>query len=560
MKENFMLNRIYTRAISAAVIASLTGCTSLQPDVSAVRSKAEKASNSEIERAEQIEPVVTSTAGAWLMGDAVEIEAPRSPILDRVVTYHPAKAVTLLDVAAYIQQVTGIKVEAIDLQAQSAASPSSASSASTAPGPMAGNQAKTQTSENPAAKAFMLSYEGDVGGLLDLATAKAGVWWKIDGGRLRYYQTETKTFYLPAMARVSSGSAAISASTGADQGGGGQGGGQGGGGGSGGQGGGQGGGGGSMSGGTNSSSAYTVNKWADISNAVQVVAAGAAVSVNPSLGSISVTGTPNQVRHVADWVKDQIDSMSQMVSITVRMYSVTVNGQDNYSWTPDVLFQGLKTQYGFSLSGKTGVAVPAGTTPFSFIGGVLTTATGSKAQYAGSQIAVQALSQLGHVDEILDRTVVTLNGEPAPVQIANQRGYVSGQTAPTAVPTGTVAPAPTLTTSTLTTGFTAMFLPRVSAGKVWLTMNITDSKLVSLDPVGRDTSIQNPNIDLQAQQNIVRLTPDDTLLLTGHKQETASGNNSGVGSPFNYLLGGGVGRSAEKKIIAIVVSAKVVKP
>lgn len=312
-----------------------------------------------------------------------------------------------------------------------------------------------------------------------------------------------------------------------------------------------------MSGGANSSSSYILNKWAEIKDAAQVVSGGAVVSVSPSLGTVNVTGTPYQTRQVADWVKELKDNMGQMVSITVRMYSVTLNGQENYGWTPDVIFAGLKTQYGFNLSGQPAVSIPAGSTPFSFIGSVLSSATGSKAQYAGSQLAYQALSQLGETHEILSRTVVTINNEPAPVQIANQRGYVSGQTAPVAVPTGTVAPAPTLTTSTITTGFTATFIPRVEGGKIWLGMNITDSKLLSLDPVGSGTAIQNPNINLQTQQNIVRLTPGDTLLLTGHQQDNTAANNSGVGSPTNWLFGGGVGRSANKQLVAIIVSAKV---
>jgi type IVB pilus formation R64 PilN family outer membrane protein len=281
--------------------------------------------------------------------------------------------------------------------------------------------------------------------------------------------------------------------------------------------------------------------------------------VNPALGSVSVTGTPNQVRRVEEWAKTLADSMSQMVAITIHMYSVKITAQDNYGWTPDVIFKGLKTQYGFNLAGQPNVPVINGSSALNFTASVLSSATGSKAQYSGSQLALQALSQLGDVDEILSRTVVTLNGEPIPVQVANQKGYVSSQTAPTSVPTGTVPPAPTLTTSTITTGFTAQFLPRVANGKIWMTMGITDSKLLSLDKAGGDASqlIQNPNVDLQRMDNSVRLTPGDTVLLTGHRQESASSSTNGTGAPNNYLLGGGVGRNASRQMIAIVVSAKV---
>lgn len=546
--------------VAAALLLLVSGCTSLHEDVVAVRSKAEQKATVEMERAEQAAPVITSTSEAWLMGEAVEIEAPQSPILDNVVTYHPSQSVTLIDVAEYVQQISGIKVETIDLQGAGTAGQASAAASSRSPStilpgqPPSANQDQggAQARENPAQKRFALSYQGKLSGLLDLATSKAGVWWKLEQGRLRYYQTETKTFYLPATARVSTGNAQISANTGADQGGGGQGGA--------GQGGGQGSGNqsSSMAGGTNSSSSYSVDKWKDIKEAATVIGGGATIAVNPGLGSISVTGTPNQVRHVEDWVKSLTDSLSQMVAITVRMYSVKLNSQDNYGWSPDVVFKGLKTQYGFNLTGQQPISVGAGNSAFNFTANVLSTATGAKSQYVGSQLAVQALSEMGEVSEVLNRTIVTMNGEPAPLQIANQKGYIASQTAPQAVPTGTVPPAPTLTTATITSGFTALFLPRVANGKIWMAMNITDSKLLSLDKAGGEGSLlQSPNLDLQTLQNSVRLTPGDALLLTGHQQENGSSNDKGTGSPSNWLFGGGVGRSAGRQMIAIVISAKV---
>lgn len=542
---------------AAAIVLASSACTSLHEDVAAVRSQAQQKIVTEMERADRAAPVISSTPEAWLMGDAVEIEAPQSPILDQKVIYHPATRVTLLDVAEYVQQTTGIKVEAIDLQSatsvgQSAAKPSTVIMPGQAPG-ASQDQGGAQGRENPAQKLFAMSYDGKLSGLLDLAASKAGVWWKLDQGRLRYYQTETKTFYLPVNARASIGTAQISANTGSDQGGGAGGGGQGGG--AGGSAGGQSG---SLSGGTNSSSTYTVDKWKEIKEAAVIISGGAPVAVNPGLGSISVTGTPNQVRHVEDWVKSLTDSLSQMVAITVRMYSVKLNSQDNYGWSPDVVFKGLKTQYGFNLTGQQPITVAAGSSALNFTASVLSSATGSKAQYVGSQLAVQALSELGEVSEVLNRKIVTMNGEPAPLQIANQRGYIASQTAPASVPTGTTPPAPTLSTATITSGFTAMFLPRVVNGKILMAMNITDSKLLSLDKAGGEGNlIQSPNIDLQTMQNSVRLTPGDTLLLTGHQQENGSSNNKGTGSPGNWLLGGGVGRSTGRQMIAIIISAEV---
>lgn len=547
MKVQVMRNQLKLNVIAAAAAALLAGCTSLQQDVENVRSKAEQAAAAEMARAEQPAQVVSSTDGAWLLGDTVEVEAPQSPLLERQVTYSPSRRVTLIEIAEYVQQVTGIKVEAIDLQG---AGQAKAPGAPATPGAAA--QGSNGQAANPAEKPFAISYEGNVAGLLDLATSKAGIWWKLENGRLRYYDTETRTFELPFTSRVSTGNAQISASTGEGQSGGGGGA----------PGGGSGGAGGagqssSSSGLTSSGSAYSVDKWAELKEAAKVISGGAAIAGGSSTGTISVTGTPAQVRRVADWVKTLTENASQMVAITIRMYSVKLTGEDNYGWSPDLVFKGLKTQYGFSLTGPSGAALSAGTSPMSFTASVLPSATGSKAQYAGSQAAISALSKAGEVHEIMSRTVVTMNGEPAPVQVANQRSYVSSQTAPASVPTGTVPPAPTLSTSTITTGFTAVFVPRVSSGKIFMAMNITDSKLLSLDKAGEGNLLQNPNVDLNSLQNSVRLTPGDTLLLTGHQQQNGSADSSGVGSARNYMLGGGVDRTTGKQMIAIIVSAEV---
>ncbi|MBV5332790.1 PilN family type IVB pilus formation outer membrane protein, partial [bacterium] len=61
---------------------------------------------------------------------------------------------------------------------------------------------------------FSINYDGPLSGLLDVVANKAGLWWKFSDGRLVFYRTETKTFYLPAIARSSTGNSQITASSG----------------------------------------------------------------------------------------------------------------------------------------------------------------------------------------------------------------------------------------------------------------------------------------------------------------------------------------------------------
>jgi hypothetical protein len=91
---------------------------------------------------------------------------------------------------------------------------------------------------------------------------------------------------------------------------------------------------------------------------------------------------------------------------------------------------------------------------------------------------------------------------------------------------------------------------------------MTNSVLNSLKTItsgsgSNQSSIQTPDIGTTTIQNTVTLTPGDALLLTSLANDTGSNQNNGVLSPFFYLLGGGFDSASGKKIVAIVVTAKV---
>ena len=541
----------FKRGVTAAAISSvlLTGCGSLQPKVKELESKATTKIEAEEAKAAQPLPVVATTAGAWLMGQSVQVMVTPSPILTRVITYAPTQRVVLSDVAAWISSSTGLIVDASEIQqgqnAQTGLGSGAAGVGRAVPLPptpvgmtpgmpagipgVPGSAAATPIALLPMA----ISYEGALSGLLDVVANKAGIWWKFVDGRLLFYRTETKTFYLPAISRKSAGGSSIttvtsSSGTSAS----------------------------AASGGATSTSDYAVDMWGDLEKTARTVGGSAQVVANASLGSLTVTGTPTQVRDVGEWAKSLAENLSQQVSITVNIYNVNVTNEDNYSWSPSIVFKSMSANV--NLIGPQVPAVLGGINPLSLIGAVPSTATGHTAMYTGTQLAVQALSTLGQVTETMRQTVVTLNGQPAPMQVANQLSYLASTTPGAATTIGTAPIPPTLTPGQITTGFTGMFLPRIVNGKILMTMHMVSSTLKNLATVGTPTSfIQTPNIDTSTFPQSVSLTPGDSLLLTGLQLENGSIDNSGIGSPNNYLLGGGSNTRAGKKLIAIVITAKV---
>lgn len=541
MRQTFKLS-----TIAALLVSSLSGCGNLQKQVFDLEVNAKNNIKAEQEKAARPVSVVTTTTAAWLMGQSVQVMPTPSPMLTQIVTYAPTQRVALTDIAAWISQSTGLVVDTAEVQSitndqgaslgQGQGLPSLAPQSLVMNGPGALPQLPNSQSFSP--QLLSINYQGPLSGLLDIAANKSGLWWKFSNGRLMFYRTETQTFYLPAIAIKSSGKTSITtdtdtgvtSSTSPS----------------------------TLSGGVTSIGQYAVDVWGELEKTAKTVGGNAQIVANPSLGSVTVTGTPTQVRNVEEWVKNLSENLSQQVSITVRIYKVKVTREDNYNWNPSVVFNSLSSPYGISLTGPQAPNILSGMTPFQLAGNVLDSATGSAAKYSGSQLAFQALSTLGRVTETMHQTVVTLNGQPAPIQVANQLTYLASTTPGAATTIGTAPVPPTLTPATLTTGFTGMFLPRIVNGKILLAMNLTSSILINMGSAGNgESNIQTPNVDTSTFPQSVILTPGDSLLLTGLQLDNGKTSQNGVGSPNNYAFGGGVGSNTGKQLIAIVITAKV---
>lgn len=531
----------HTSILSVAIFAlsafNLSGCAVGQ-QAKEMQLEAAKSINAARAQEPAPAPIVTSTSGAWLMGQTLKVAPPVPPILTSAITYHPTQRVSLPEIASYITLEKGLMIDVSEVQATNMPGAAGIPPMGMPPLPQLPQQmgiGGAGMTLPQTIQSMSISYEGTVSGLLDIAANKGGVWWKFVEGKVVFYRTETKTFYLPTNSRKSLGNSTIATNSGGS-------------------------GGAASSGSISSSGAsitsdYTVDVWGDMEKTAKAVGGSAQVVANASVGSLTVTGTPAQVRAVEEWIKGLTEQLSQQVAITVRMYRIKVTKEDTYNWDPSIVFKKAAGTYGFTLTPGTALIPISGATPVGLGVSVLAGAPGGWGQYSGSQAAFQALSTLGDVSETMQETFVTLNGQPAQKQIANQQGYLASSAT---TQTANVGSTTTQTPGTITTGFTATFLPRVVNGKIILSMTMTNSSLIGITTVGTAASpIQTPNVDQNTFQQNVSLTPGDALLLTGLQQDKSKSSNSGVGSATNVLLGGGINNNTDKSMIAIVISAKV---
>jgi type IVB pilus formation R64 PilN family outer membrane protein len=508
-------------------------------------------------------PVVSTVDTPYLLGTVVDVRHTVPAILKQSITLIYTYPMTLRQIAGEITQKKGIPVHIEDSQepytsaAPGGMLPPLPSQTGGFPTPLQGAGGQS----GYASRGIPLDWHGSVAGLLDMITARNGVWWRYRDGAVRIFRTETKTFSIPALAWSTESSGSIVASAGANAMGGGMSSGIGGAGsmptgGSMGASGASGGQGNESTGATSIVNTSKIDVWAGLQKIAQTVAgSGAQVEADGSTSTITVTGTPPQIRHVREWVHGLSRQLERQVAITVHVYNVTVNNEQNYGLNLAGAFQSLGKQYGVSLQGVAPPTPTGGTQPMSIGANILNSATGAMGQWQGSSVAVQALATLGHVSQVFSKSTISLNGQPAPIQVAQQTVYLAESSS---TQTANVGATNGLIPGTVTTGFTAMFLPRIIDGKILLGMNMTISNLVSIQTISSGgNSIQAPTVDNSTFQQSVKLKPGQTLLLTGYSQKGGSTTRNGVGSPYLPLLGGGADANTSKQMIAIVITARI---
>jgi type IVB pilus formation R64 PilN family outer membrane protein len=561
MRKNFQVKRIGVACAVVWLAIGLNGCetiTQANKDVNDAKAGIE-AANLHAATEEQT-PTISSTSESWLLGQTLAVTVPDSPILTTKVSYCVGHKVSLSDVASFLTQNYGLPVDISDLTGGNGfnaggADASALSASSSLPGSPTMLPLPSPSLVNAAAKAnssasrlpdMQLCYDGMIKGLLEVVAEKEGVWQKFEDDRVQFYRTMTKTIYMPAIARHDKGTSSIIASGGpqmgnstgqqtsssGDNG---------------------------NSGSSASSSDYDLDVWKAIGDTAQTVAGGkgqsgaAIVTASAALGGVTVTGTPTQVRHVEEWARNLSENMSQLVKVSITLYTVTLNHEDNYSWNPDLAFQKLGSAYGLTLVGPTVPPIAAaGVSGFSL--GAKVASTSSNA-LAGSSVVYNALSTLGKVSSVKTWSTLSLNNQVSKVQMASQVTYAaqSGATA-----TANVGTTSTLTPGVVTTGLTGTLRPSIVNGKITLAMDLTDSVLNRIDTfTSNGAEIQLPNVSVSALPSSIALAPGQSMLATGVTETNGTITQNGTFVPNNPLLGGGTGATRGQTLVVVKISAEV---
>lgn len=386
--------------------------------------------------------------------------------------------------------------------------------------------------------------DGPLKGLLDTSAARFGVSWKFVDGTIQFFHTEARNFQINAIPGDSTFTATVA--SGSSSSGGVSGGSGGGGGGSGGGSGGSGGGSGSAVSANNSQNIGVASKlsvYSGMESAIKVMLSPyGKVLASPATGAITVVDTPDTLDRVAAYIEGENKALSRQIAINVTVLSVSLSDSDEYGINWNAVYNTLnrKFQINNTFTPSTGAV--------GFTASIL-----GSSRFSGTTAMINALSEQGKVRRQTTASVVTLNNQPVPVQVARQTTYLASSQTSIVAQVGTTT---TLVPGVVTAGFNMSILPHVlTNGTVMLQFSTDISTLRTIRVIeSNGTKIESPELDTRNFLQRVSMKSNETLIISGFEQTDDNLDYRGVGSAKNPLLGGGANAKKTKEVIVVLIT------
>lgn len=472
----------------------------------------------------------------WVATQRTPFRAPLPAKFSEQVTVNETQAGSAQALMARISGLTGIEFvvdnDVFEVRSRSAsagAGPSGAvggiqGGADSAQAPLA---APTQVTPGATfrmqpgqAPVLSINYSGTVKGLLDTIAGAMGVNWRYDrtANRVVIYRFESRTLRIAMVPGAVQSNVALAVSAGGAE--------------------------------AGSSVRGNLDFWAALRAAVDSkISAQGAYTLNEATGLLTVRDRPDVLVRIEQYVERVNANFARQVSIDISVFRVSLNDADRQGLNFELAVRNAAGTRGLNITSPRGDTTGLGTlllnAPTEAAG------LGAAGRWAGSQIFLDMLSQLGQTAVVTSSTLHTINNQPVPLRVVRRVSYLA-EVARTG--TGDDASS-TLTPATVEVGFTAQMLPHVQENGRDLVMQImmTLSSLDRMDTfASAGNSIQLPQISSRDFLQRVWLSSGQSLILVGFEQDEQGINNSGMLSHQTWLLGtNSASRSRERLVIVI---------
>ncbi len=257
--------------------------------------------------------------------------------------------------------------------------------------------------------------------------------------------------------------------------------------------------------------------------------------VSQSSGTVTVTDTPQVINTIAGYVKDLNYLRSRNVAISVQVYSIESRAGENFDLKLTGVFERMN-KYGIKMISPTS----------GIIEGAASLSAMSKqasSSFNESAMLLQALNTIGDTAEVDKFSVVTVTGEPAPINSLINESYLAKVTVQQPTYTGGSV-ATSLEPGVLTYGASGTLTPKLINGtdlqlRVALDLSSRiDLKKISASDGG--SSIQLPETASRSFANTFNIKSGETLLI-GFQSAQSRFKSSSVADPNAALalLAGG---------------------
>jgi len=512
----------------AFAIAAISGCsTVVDKSYDAVRSdmgavKEEIKHNGNLKKSSVVE-----TDDIWLGGEPFKVSdsAAAPAILKRNVAFKQLDPISVGDLVSMLSMDLGVKIiltqDAIEYTSRSAEQ-SKAAAKSEAPSAAGDLESsifgQMASSGNIGADTKLtLDFKGSVEQLLNVVAGKTGLFWRYEYGEIVIKRNETKSYVIdiiPGKTEFSSEMKSDLAS-------------------------------GDESSGSSVHSTKSEIKpdgaWEALDKSLQTILSDSGkIAYAESVGTITVTDTPQVQSRVAEFIKNVNGIASKQIAVKADVYEITsdengafdTNIMALYDWKGDLNlgFDGQKLSFGVGSKDK---------------------ATDNKFS-STSQATLDLLRTNKNASLVTSSTIYAMNGQATPFQQMDEIGYLAQVT----VTQGeNVNPQSSLTPGKTSQGFSMMILPRVmSDGRVMLNFAVDSSRINSIDEYGTEAQgkIQLPNRSTNKYQQLVAVNSGQPLMIAGLERTE---NTAQIGSKFgrySWMLGGNQ-KGGKRKVMTMIV-------
>lgn len=387
-----------------------------------------------------------------------------------------------------------------------------------------------------------VAYEGSLSGLLDLVSGYFGVSWRYDGTSVSIIRYETRVFSIEALPGTQSVKDGMkedesSGSSGGSMSGSG--------------------GGGSSGGGSTSALQQSaemnveIKVWDELGQTITSMLGGVGNAVvAPSSGTITVTTTPELMRVVAQFIEEENKRLSKQIAINVEIYRVDLGNEVTFDFAFETALAKLSDFGARYASPTTAAAATAGA-------GKLSIAILNPSENRNGVFS--ALSTLGNTSRMAQFPMTTLNNRPVSRRIGKDTAYVSSLTNTT----GSISSSSSVsvTTGVVRDGFSLQLTPRLlDDGRIVLQYSLSLTDLLGFKPVIiQGTELELPETASRVFVQQALLKSGSTLFIGGYDDRMDTQDTRGVGSPFNFMLGGGYDDSFTHSMMFMAITPQVLE-